>query len=587
MSNTETEEWRMYQSGIDYNHRINLYETVNKNERFYAGNQWEGVVANGLPTPVFNIFKRIINYFIASIMSQNTKLQFVPQDVGDDPQNEQEQMIKDAAELLTLYSETLFEKTKMNQKLRQALLDAAISGDAAAYSFWNPSSEEGEIQLELPDNVNIFFGNPSSRETENQPYILIASRELIGKLKEEAKSDGRKEEDLRLLTADSEYFYQSGDRSRIELEDKNTDVGKTIALLKLWKKNGTVHAKKITRYTVIREEWDTKLTRYPVAWMNWDVRKNSYHGQAVGTGLTPNQIFINKMFAMSMMSLMHHAFPKAVYNKNFISGWNNQVGGAIGIDGDIGTPITNYAQYLPPGQISGQVFQIIDTAIQYTKDMLGASDAALGDVKPENTSAIIAVQQASAVPLESVKMSLYQFVEDIGYIWLDFMANYYGTRTVDVQVLGKRTVKEFDFEQIRKMKLRIKIDVGPSSYWSQITALQTLDNLLQSDKITFLQYLDRLPSGILPQKNELIQEIKMQNTKQQFIYEQMARFLEQLPPQIQQVIQSMPPEEQEAKLMEIMMLPREEQMVAIQSLLGGSNMSRQKPALSRPNEVIQ
>jgi hypothetical protein len=575
----ELEEWRMVQSGIDYNHRINLYETVNKNERFYAGNQWEGVIANGLPTPVFNIFKRIINYFIASILSQQVKMQFVAEQVGDTPNSEEEEYMKEAAELLSLYSETLWEKKKMNQKLRQVLLDAAISGDAAAYSFWNASIsgiiDEGDIDLELPDNVNVFFGNPSSSDVEKQPYILITSREMVGKLREEAKANGMSDDQIRLITADNETFYQSGDRSKIELEEKDTLVGKTISILKLWKKDGQVMAKKITKYCVIKEEWDTLLTRYPLAWMNWDVRKNSYHGQAIGTGLTPNQIFINKMFAMTMMSLMQHAFPKAIYNKNFISGWNNQIGGAIGIDGDLNAPIGNYAQYLAPGQISGQVFQVIETAIQYTKDMLGASDAALGDVKPENTSAIIAVQQASAVPLENVKMNLYQFVEDIGYIWLDFMANYYGKRTIDVEVMGKRAIKEFDFEKLRGMKFRIKIDVGPSSYWSQITSLQTLDNLLQSEKISFLQYLERLPSGIIQGKQDLIENVKSQDTKQKFIYEQMARFLEQLPPPVQQSISSLPPEEQEAKLMELMMMPPQELPMMLNSMMPAANNAPQ------------
>src|SRR5690606_19061197 len=135
----------------------------------------------------------------------------------------------------------------------------------------------------------------------------------------------------------------------------------------------------------------TTLSLYPVGFMNWDARKNSYHGQAVGTGLIPNQVFINKMFSLAMMSLMHTAFPKAIYNKNLVAGWNNAVGSAIGIDADNLTNINNVAAYMKPGEMSNQVFQLIDTAIKYTKDMLGATDAALGDVKPDNTSAIIAV----------------------------------------------------------------------------------------------------------------------------------------------------------------------------------------------------
>jgi hypothetical protein len=40
--NEVTHEWRQYQAGLDYNHKINLYETVNKNERMYARRSMAG-----------------------------------------------------------------------------------------------------------------------------------------------------------------------------------------------------------------------------------------------------------------------------------------------------------------------------------------------------------------------------------------------------------------------------------------------------------------------------------------------------------------------------------------------------------------
>lgn len=561
----QTTEFQQYLDGQEYNTRINLYENGNKNEAMYAGEQWRGVQANGLPTPVFNIFKRIINYFIATIMSQNISMQFIPENVGDEPQNEEEFQISEAAQTISDYSDTLFEKNKMLFKLRQWLLDAAISGDACAYNYWDATIDTlqavlGDICIESIDSVNVMFGNPNDVRVQSQPYVLIIFRQLVSDLKDEAKLYKVPQNKIDMITTDTDTEYQSGDRAKIELEQNNSVVGKTTAILKLWKKGKKIYAKKSTRYTDIRPEWDTKLTRYPVAWMNWDPRKNSYHGQAIGTGLVPNQIFINKAFAMAMMSMMHTAFPKAIYNKNAISAWNNQIGGAIGLD-NAGPEVNvnNVATYMNPGNMSEQVFKLIDLAIQYTKDMLGATDAALGDIKPDNTSAIIAVQQASGIPLETVKQNLYQFVEDIGYNLLDMMAANYGKRKIDVMVMGKRVVKEFDFSVLQRMKFRIKIDVGPSSYWSQISAMQTLDNLLTADRITFLQYLERVEGGMIPKTKELIEEVKAQDIKQTFIWEQMSRFTETLPPEIAQQLQSLPPEEMEAKLMEMMMQPPEVQ----------------------------
>jgi hypothetical protein len=558
----ETEEWKQYQAGINYNHKINLYETVNKNERFYAGDQWSGVVSNGLPTPVFNILKRIINYFVSAILSQNTTLHFVPETSGNGTPEEEEQ-IKKASQLISDYSATLWEKNKMNYKLRQWLLDSAISGDACGYVWWNPNIDtgqmaQGDIDVDAIDNVNVFFGDPNERDVQKQRYIIISARELVANLQDEARANGMSEEDVGKISSDEDSSYQSGDRSKIQLENKSEGMGKTTSLLKLYKKNGTVYAKKLTKFTAIREEWDTRLSLYPVTWMNWDLRKNSYHGQALVTGIIPNQIFINKMFAMSMMSLMHTAFPKVIYNKNMISAWNNQIGSAIGIERMGNESISNVAQYMNAGQMSEQVMRTIDQAINYTKDMLGANDNLLGDINPERASgrSIIAVQQASAVPLENIKQHMYQFLEDMGYIWLDYVTNYYGVRKIDAEILGQRQVVEFDFDQLRAIKFRLKIEVGASSYWSELASIETLDKLLQQESITFKQYLERIPAGLIAQKQSLLEDIKNQDVKQKFIYEQMARFVEQLPPEMQMQIQQLPPEEQEQQIMGMMMQPQ-------------------------------
>ncbi len=526
MSDT-TNEWQLYEKGKDYNRKINLYETVDKNERFYSGDQWHGVVSNGLPTPVFNVFKRIINHFIASIMSHAVKMQFVPENVGDliAEDDIEGQLIKSAADLVSAYSETLWERLKMDINIRQALLDAANTGDMAAHIFWNPDIDTGQeatgdIDFELVDNVNVFFGNPNDPRVEKQPYIIISFRQLVSVLRAEAKKYGADEYQLQQISADTDNLEQSGDMAKIELDASGAD-GKTTAIIKYWRDpdSKNIFFTKSTRSVKIRENVDSGLTRYPIAWGNWDKRKNSYHGQAVATGLIPNQIFINKMFAMVMLHLMNHAFPKAVYDSTIIKKWSNQIGEAIPIKG--GTSIRDAAGYLQPGEMSSRVMEAIDAAINYTKELIGASDAALGDVKPENTSAIIAVQQAAAIPLETIKANLYQWLEDIGYIWLDMMSAKYGVRNVTITVDGVRQVAPFDFSLLRKMKLRLKVDVGPSSYWSEITALQTLDNLLQSDKINFLQYLKRVPNGVIPKKQELIAEIEMQMQQAEAVQQAM------------------------------------------------------------------
>ena len=70
--------WKEFEKGRNFKNQIKLYDTVRDNENFFIGKQWEGVDANGLPTPVFNFIKRVVLFTVASISSGNVKMQAVP-----------------------------------------------------------------------------------------------------------------------------------------------------------------------------------------------------------------------------------------------------------------------------------------------------------------------------------------------------------------------------------------------------------------------------------------------------------------------------------------------------------------------------
>ena len=56
--------------------------------------------------------------------------------------------------------------------------------------------------------------------------------------------------------------------------------------------------------------------------------------------------------------------------------------------------------------------------------------------------------------------------------------------------------------------MTLKLDVGASSYYSEIASMQTLDNLLINGHITATQYLERIPDGYIPARRALINELK-------------------------------------------------------------------------------
>ena len=247
--------------------------------------------------------------------------------------------------------------------------------------------------------------------------------------------------------------------------------------------------------------------------MNWDYVQDCYHGQAMITGLIPNQIFVNKLFAMSMISLMTLAYPKIVYDKTKVAKWSNRVGAQIGVNGGV----DNVAKIIDPASISPQISQFIDLAISYTQKFLGATDVALGDTRPDNTSAIIALQRAAATPMELTKQNLLQSIEDMGRIYMEFMAEYYGTRSVEISSPlqeGEKMVLDFDFSTLKEVPCSVDLDAGAASYWSEIAAMQTLDNLLMQGKIDTIEYLKRLPAGQITDREALISVLQQEKAMQ-------------------------------------------------------------------------
>ncbi|PWM36581.1 MAG: hypothetical protein DBX46_04440 [Clostridiales bacterium] len=501
--------WNEYEKGLRFHNQMDLNDTVTANENFFIGKQWEGVEANGLPTPVFNFLKRVVLFTIAGITSDNLKMQATPLKAHGDREK-----LNQISDVVNTEFESLFERNKMGSVLREYMRNAAVDGDGCTYTYWDADVETGQdakgaIVTEIVENNRVFFGNPNDRRVQKQPYIIISSREMVESVKKRAPKGAEIQPDT--------------DERNINSAHQTDD--KVTVLLKMWREDetDTIWACECTKTAVVRDAWDMGLSLYPVTWTNWDYVQDNYHGMAMITGLIPNQIFINKLFAMSMISLMTTAYPKIVYDKTRVPKWDNRVGAAIGINGG---DVNSVAKIIDPAQISPQIAQFIQLAIDYTQTFLGATSVALGDTRPDNTSAIIALQRAAAVPNEITKQNLYQAVEDLGRIYIDFMAGYYGTRVVETEMPkgfeemaqfagmaeNEKIPVEFDFSELSDVNFSLKLDVGASSYWSEIASMQTLDNLLMQGKIELTDYLERVPDGYISKRQELLDKLKgMQN----------------------------------------------------------------------------
>lgn len=113
------------------------------------------------------------------------------------------------------------------------------------------------------------------------------------------------------------------------------------------------------------------------------------------------------------------------------------------------TPV-NAIRYLNPPQFSPKFDQNIESLISNTLTQAGANDAALGDIRPDNTSAIIAVREAATMPMQMVQNRYYAFCEEIARIWAEFWMMKYGKRALKIEDETGTWYLPFDGERYKE-----------------------------------------------------------------------------------------------------------------------------------------
>ena len=463
--------WKKYERDRDYKRSIGLYDRVRRNEAFYLGRQWEGLRVQSLDPLIFNVLRRCVNLFVSMLVSDDVAVRAQPFDMDEDG--------RQTAHVLERAFASAIERSGVKALGRPLLKNACVDGDACFYMHFDPALEtgqavKGDIAVELIDSTNICFGNAACDEVQRQPYIIIAMRRDADEVRQEARANGISASDAEAIRPDD-----SGEYHRYRT---SSDSDRVTVLLHMRRTENGIAFCKTTRNAVVMREKVLPYRLYPVTHLCWNRVRGSCHGESPLTEAIPNQIAINKLYSMYVQCIKQVAFPKIVYDMTrFPNGWSNDVGKAIGMRGNPNEAIA--AAFRAP-DISAQVLQLLKQMMTDTAELMGASEAALGTVNPDNTSAIIAVQNATAAPLELTKMEFYRFTEDWARVFLDLMGAHYGVRTL---VLPNEDGDEpekctFDFSALAGQDMRLQVDVGAASYWSETMQTMTNDHLLESGK---------------------------------------------------------------------------------------------------------
>lgn len=545
---------KQHKEGLSYFRRMGFIDKWPLYERFKAGDQWPAPTqrTKGLPRPVFNVIDMVESHKVASVMSEQINMVFSADEIDETNQTD-----VDVGDLFSRYSATTWERIKQDELNEEALDIGANTGTTVWHYYWDDDVIggkkilfNGEMEGEVLDPINVFFGNPQQRKVQKQPYIIISSREMVKSVKKYARDQGLSWEMVNEIKPDKDTQDQGYDMARVEIDG----TGKVTVLTRYWKGNdGKIYFAKVASGITIKKPTNTGLSLYPLVVMQWKRRRKSIHGVGDTDGLVPNQKAINTLIAMQILSVQLTGWPKLIHKSNAIdqSKVTNSPGEMIEDKSPPGTG--DGIKYLNPPSMPTTASNLVDAILGYTRQMTGANDAATGTAPSSqlNATAIMLLQKAAAIPIESIKRRFYRAVEDIGRIWEEFWKIKYN---LPRQVMlkdddGNEYSEIFHGSQHADTPLNLKIDVGPSSMYSESLLLSSLQGALDKGYITYDQFLRYAPKNVVPFRDRLLKEIDQKKG----IVSVIEQMIAQMSPQDQEMFAQLQPDQQ-LQLVQAMML---------------------------------
>ena len=506
-----------FKDGVSYQQSMGFTTKWAEYERFLNGDQWSAPTekTRNMPRPVFNIISYIQRHKKASIQNENLKMVFTPEELPlENAEISDDLMLAiQGASQFSKYSEVLWENIKQDKLNDEMLTSSSNIGTGILHYYWDNSVSggidhkyQGEVAGEYLDPSNVFFGNPQVNDVQKQPFIVISSRELLKSVKEEATKNKVPPQFMELLQEDDDTSSEIYDTAKKEFRG----VKKVNVLTEYYKKNGSVFFKKVCNDILITPETDTGLRLYPIALMNWYPRKKCIYGIGDTEGLIPNQKAINFNLAMMILSTQNCAFPKLLAKPGALKQSITNTPGEIITDYWVGNG-QDGIKFLDTQAFNPMSLTLTDKLCDLTKEFSNANESAMGVSPGADTSAqaLMLLQKAAGVSLEDIRARFYRCMEDVGRIWLEFWCTKYNiARPITIKDKdGNYKTEMLEGTQYRDFPYHIKIDVGSSSSYSEITQQATLDKLFEMGHIDVLTYIKYSSDNNIPNKESLMNDI--------------------------------------------------------------------------------
>ncbi|MDD6477047.1 MAG: hypothetical protein PUF69_04870 [Eubacteriales bacterium] len=503
--------WERYEKGLDYIRKKRLIDRTNKNWNFYSGKQWDGIESGSEELPFLNFIKPTIKHKVSTV-SQNNMVANYSDAEG------REELAEFYDKCNTLFS-ACWERANEDLELWSTMKEAAVTGDGIQYFG---TADVGDMQR-LP-NTSVFYGDESQPNIQLQPYVIIQERLAVGKIKAIAEENGLSKEEIDQIVPDQETERMVGNRDEVE-DSSTSDESKATCIIHLEKKDGIVHVARATKTVVFQPEKAIRvinsdgsdgrgMTLYPLLKISWEDFPNSARGLSEVEQLIPNQLEINKTLARRSMIIKLTAYPRIAYDGTVIANPEDleKVGAPIEMQSGGVQSVNQAIAYLNPAQSNSDPKNYADDLLSISQELSGSGETAMGNINPNRVaaSAIIAIRDQAALPLNEQVAKMKTFVEDMARLWIEIWA-VYNPNGLDVlveridektgekrKVLEKITKKEID-----EMSPDIRVDTSQDNPWTKEAEQNWLDNVLEKGYIQFEEYIEASPEhGIVP-KNKM------------------------------------------------------------------------------------
>ena len=525
-----TKLWQLFEAGKNHDNVRGLKSSVERAYRFYEGDQWYGLaVENADMQPYQNFIGPTIKHKLANVCMNEMAVVFE----GEDDK---------LCTFLTEYICDVMKKIRMDRAHWDVIRAGLVSGNGYLYFPSGGITKQGahirshRMPWQLIDSPNIFFGDEHSADIQSQPYIIIYERRTVDEIRRAAEANGLSEEEIQKIVCDEDTDLVITTDTK---DDVKGGIGKCSSIIYMEKREGALWVARSTRQVIyeplhkicgeseLGESAAVAMDMYPLASVTVLPMKGSSRGRGEVTPMIPNQIEYNKNLVRMVTTVKNTAYPKVVYDEDAVDNPDalDEVGAKIAVGSNDGTAsVTQMIGYLQPAGMSGDALNINSILMDRTRELMNAGQAVTGEIDPEKASgsAIIAMRDQAAIPLNELQSAFKDFYADCGMILYHYAIAYNPEGIAKDGAFQNDAAEVYSQEQLIDADLSINVEPTSVAPYSIFARDNALEKLFTAQAISFEEFVEALdPNSSLPKK--LLQKILEKRKEAQDVAETDAK----------------------------------------------------------------